>query len=191
MTYFDDCTTQEQVKTKYRKLAKEHHPDMGGSEAIFKQLNQEYLNWKPGSEKFKRYSNTNQSNYSEDKTKYYQGFDWRDTQNDPHDEFGFRQQKQYSHTGSYSDIPFNHPIFQDLAQCRRCSMHYKNEFEKLRLSKNHTESKLYNMSFENAKFINEISKLKEELSKKKATATRLKNKIKKMQEHSVKKKNTN
>jgi curved DNA-binding protein CbpA len=179
MTYFDDCTTQEQVKTKYRKLAKEYHPDHGGNTDTFKAMQKEYENWKP------------KSNHSSEEQKYYQGFDWRDTQNDPYDEFGFGQQKQYGGTNQYSDIRFNHPIFQELAKARQTINFYKNAFEKLRLSKNHIESKLYNMSFDNAKFIKEISSLREELIKKKATATRLKNKIKKMQEHSVKKKNTN
>lgn len=35
-------TTAEELKSLYRKLALEHHPDLGGSEQIMKAINVEY-----------------------------------------------------------------------------------------------------------------------------------------------------
>ena len=32
--------SQEEIKQAFRKLAREHHPDRGGDEAKFKQLNE-------------------------------------------------------------------------------------------------------------------------------------------------------
>lgn len=42
MKYFKDCTTLEEVKTLYKKLAKENHPDMGGSTEIMQEINTEF-----------------------------------------------------------------------------------------------------------------------------------------------------
>ncbi len=42
MTYFKDCTTIDQVKTLYRSLAKQNHPDTGGDLATMQRVNIEY-----------------------------------------------------------------------------------------------------------------------------------------------------
>ncbi len=42
MNYFKDCKTIEEVKAKYKKLAKEFHPDLGGSTEIMHTINTEY-----------------------------------------------------------------------------------------------------------------------------------------------------
>lgn len=42
MSYFTSMHTVEQIKAEYRRLAKIHHPDIGGSEEEFKRLNNEY-----------------------------------------------------------------------------------------------------------------------------------------------------
>jgi len=42
MKYFNNCKTLEEVKTLYRELAKEHHPDMGGDTATMQEINREY-----------------------------------------------------------------------------------------------------------------------------------------------------
>ena len=42
MTYFKDCSTLEQVKAEYKRLAKKLHPDLGGSKEAFQQLQDEY-----------------------------------------------------------------------------------------------------------------------------------------------------
>jgi curved DNA-binding protein CbpA len=31
MPFFDDCKTQEELKERYRDLAKKYHPDTGGN----------------------------------------------------------------------------------------------------------------------------------------------------------------
>lgn len=40
--YFDNCKNLEELKSLYKELAKKFHPDMGGSEEIMKQINNEY-----------------------------------------------------------------------------------------------------------------------------------------------------
>jgi hypothetical protein len=42
MKYFEECKTIDEVKEKYRKLAKKNHPDLGGNEEVMKQINKEY-----------------------------------------------------------------------------------------------------------------------------------------------------
>ena len=42
MKYFKDLSSMEAVKKQYRKLAMKHHPDRGGDEETFKQINNEY-----------------------------------------------------------------------------------------------------------------------------------------------------
>lgn len=42
MRFFNDCTTIEEVKATYKKLAKQYHPDCGGDTATMQSLNTEY-----------------------------------------------------------------------------------------------------------------------------------------------------
>jgi hypothetical protein len=42
MQYFQDCTTIDEVKAKYKTLAKQHHPDCGGDTATMQAINTEY-----------------------------------------------------------------------------------------------------------------------------------------------------
>jgi len=42
MKYFNDITDLEQAKLKYRKLAKQLHPDAGGAASEFHKLQEEY-----------------------------------------------------------------------------------------------------------------------------------------------------
>jgi len=42
MNYFKDCTTIEQVKARYKDLAKIHHPDKGGNTATMQAINAAY-----------------------------------------------------------------------------------------------------------------------------------------------------
>jgi len=42
MKYFNECKTIEQVKSLYKQLAKNHHPDCGGNTAIMQEINAEY-----------------------------------------------------------------------------------------------------------------------------------------------------
>ena len=42
MKYFNNITDFEQAKKRYRELAKQMHPDRGGSSEVFQQLQQEY-----------------------------------------------------------------------------------------------------------------------------------------------------
>jgi curved DNA-binding protein CbpA len=42
MNFFADCRTIEDVKNRYRELAKKHHPDLGGDTATMQMLNAEY-----------------------------------------------------------------------------------------------------------------------------------------------------
>ena len=40
--YFDKFTTQEEVRARYRRLAKALHPDVGGDHEIMREINREY-----------------------------------------------------------------------------------------------------------------------------------------------------
>lgn len=42
MKYFYDCRTDEDVKNRYRELAKKHHSDLGGDKATMQAINIEY-----------------------------------------------------------------------------------------------------------------------------------------------------
>lgn len=42
MYYFLECETVEEVKAKYRKLARENHPDLGGKPEEMKEVNNQY-----------------------------------------------------------------------------------------------------------------------------------------------------
>lgn len=42
MKYFNHCSTLEEVKDTYKKLAFEHHPDRGGDTATMQAINAEY-----------------------------------------------------------------------------------------------------------------------------------------------------
>jgi hypothetical protein len=42
MKWFNECKTIEEVKTTYKKLAKQYHPDLGGDTATMQEINKEY-----------------------------------------------------------------------------------------------------------------------------------------------------
>ena len=53
MNYFEDCSTLDEAKKVYWKLAKQFHPDKGGNEEDFKILNNQFHAFRPEKEKFK------------------------------------------------------------------------------------------------------------------------------------------
>lgn len=42
MNFFQNCRTVEEIKTEYRKLARQHHPDLGGDTATMQAVNAAY-----------------------------------------------------------------------------------------------------------------------------------------------------
>ena len=65
--YFENCTTHDEAKKLYRRLAMELHPDKGGSDAEFQELNRQYRDFCEG----KRTSSADSGSHEGDK------WDWR------------------------------------------------------------------------------------------------------------------
>ena len=65
--YFENCTTHDEAKKLYRRLAMELHPDKGGSDAEFQELNRQYRDFCEG----KRTSSADGGSHEVDK------WDWR------------------------------------------------------------------------------------------------------------------
>ncbi len=42
MKWFNECRTLDEVKARYKKLAKQHHPDLGGDTLDMQEINKEY-----------------------------------------------------------------------------------------------------------------------------------------------------
>lgn len=42
MKWFNDCPTLEEVKARYKQLAKQYHPDLGGDTATMQEINRAY-----------------------------------------------------------------------------------------------------------------------------------------------------
>lgn len=42
MKWFNECTSLKEVKTVYKKLAKQYHPDLGGDTATMQEINKEF-----------------------------------------------------------------------------------------------------------------------------------------------------
>jgi hypothetical protein len=42
MKWFNECKTLDEVKATYKKLAKQHHPDLGGDTVTMQDINKEY-----------------------------------------------------------------------------------------------------------------------------------------------------
>ncbi|EHQ29777.1 heat shock protein DnaJ domain protein [Mucilaginibacter paludis DSM 18603] len=42
MQWFHECRTLQEVKATYKKLARQHHPDLGGDTAVMQEINREY-----------------------------------------------------------------------------------------------------------------------------------------------------
>ncbi len=42
MRYFNDCPTIDQIKARYKQLAKQYHPDCGGDTSTMQAINTEY-----------------------------------------------------------------------------------------------------------------------------------------------------
>ena len=169
MDYFKDCKTSADVKKTYRELAKIHHPDHKGDPEVFKEIQKQYENWKPSKEP--------------PKGKKYTTYDDDITQDDTDDPFGFKSNTNYNSYGSteYADIRWNHPIFNHLNFARQNASRFHGLWNKELKNSEHWEI-LYNlMRVKNFKYSLEIDKLEKELQKKKASVTRLKNTIKKMQ----------
>lgn len=56
----DKNATEEEIKKAYKKLAKQHHPDKGGSEEKFKEISQAYSQLMNGSDPMKDFPDLNE-----------------------------------------------------------------------------------------------------------------------------------
>lgn len=62
MNFFNNCFSESEIKARYRELCKLHHPDLGGSEEMMKQVNLAYEDRLRG-EFRKSYSNEEAEDY--------------------------------------------------------------------------------------------------------------------------------
>ena len=65
-SYFSDCRTIQQARTEYHRLAKIHHPDLGGDVETMKQINLQYHSFLEN-----RHGETERGSDNEDHTYYY------------------------------------------------------------------------------------------------------------------------
>ena len=49
MKYFTECKTLDELKKEYRRLAMQHHPDVGGDTATMQAINEDGHRWHKGS----------------------------------------------------------------------------------------------------------------------------------------------
>lgn len=98
MNFFCFCKTHEEAKKRYRELVKKHHPDAGGDPVIMAKINEQYDKFKPQGENFKStFEGTSRPNGQT---------------------AGWRTNKPHTKHEGYGDIPFDHPIRQELFQLR-------------------------------------------------------------------------
>lgn len=50
MDFFNDCKTQEEAKSTFKRLCKHFHPDKGGEESLMIELTKQYEAWTPSYE---------------------------------------------------------------------------------------------------------------------------------------------
>lgn len=126
MNHFKDCECQETAKDRYRSLAKKLHPDMGGSADEMAELTRQY-------EEFKKYGPSKQSyyenTYKEAFKKYNDAFGGGSTRFRRFSEeeqprkgagqtAGWKTNKPRTPHEGYGDIPWDHPIRQELFNLR-------------------------------------------------------------------------
>lgn len=70
ITWFEDCHTVEEIQSKYHKLAKRYHPDLGGDTRTMQDINVAYEN---ACKYYVRYNNP-------ERTQRY--YSWSDTVNE-------------------------------------------------------------------------------------------------------------
>lgn len=78
--YFKNTSyTENSLKKEYRAFAKIHHPDKGGNEGVFKEMDEEYrvllrqVQNSPIQSKTPEENKKNENNYQYQKSKSYQG----------------------------------------------------------------------------------------------------------------------
>lgn len=54
INFFSGCQTEEQARSRYRDLAKQHHPDKGGDTSTMQEINRQYKELTPVINKIKR-----------------------------------------------------------------------------------------------------------------------------------------
>jgi hypothetical protein len=73
--FFEGLRTVEAIKTAYRKLAMQHHPDRGGDVAVMQALNEQYQRALKACDGQKSYSRTEDGENREHTYKYNEGME--------------------------------------------------------------------------------------------------------------------
>jgi uncharacterized coiled-coil DUF342 family protein len=200
MKYFNDCECQETAKDKYRSLAKKLHPDMGGTAEEMAELTRQYEEFKkygPNKESF--YENT----YKEAFKKYNEAFGSGSTRfrRFTEDEqprkgagqtAGWKTNKPRTPHEGYGDIPWDHPIRQELFNLRnrlaQCDNTYRKpstsgldievELTKTKLERDEWHRRYCTSVIERGSLQSEVDELKTKLAEQKKKATKLRQQIK-------------
>jgi molecular chaperone DnaJ len=102
----DKNTSQDEIKKRYRELAKQHHPDRGGDGEMFKKI-QEAYEVLSDPQKKQAYDNPRQSSHFQfDMSDFFQGFGFDFGFNDPHKKEDLDIHVSYN-------VPLTH-IYQDI-----------------------------------------------------------------------------
>ncbi len=124
MNYFENCECQETAKKLYHSLAKKLHPDVGGSKEEMAELTKQY-------EDFQKNGNLN-SRYKDAMKSWDSMCGSGDPEVSPKGRgqtAGWTTNKPKTNNEGYGDIPWDHPIRQELFNLRNrlasCDNTYK------------------------------------------------------------------
>jgi curved DNA-binding protein CbpA len=138
-SYFYDCKTKDEAKAKYRKLAKELHPDHGGNADRFKDMQSQYDGFKEENPFKTMYEEDLEAHgFGEAFKAYRQGstfYGYGNRGSTTTDGRGFNQfYNGNAFKAGHRDIPSDHPIHYEMANLKSSLSKAKEELHLLKNS---------------------------------------------------------